>query len=80
MFQIFSESKLLERLRKTAIEIVDYSEPNTPFIGLVGLVGFPFLFLVMEYVYPQHYNSIVLYLVGVLFVLPQVFFRFLPFR
>jgi len=80
MFQIFSESKLLERLRKTAIEIVAYSEPNTPFIGLVGLVGFPFLFLVMEYVYPQHYNSIVLYLVGVLFVLPQVFFRFLPFR
>ena len=71
-------SELLKKIRKTAIDIVDYSEPNTPNIGLVGLIGFPLLYLCFQYVVPQKYNGFIWYLFGILFVLPQVFYRYFP--
>jgi two-component system, CAI-1 autoinducer sensor kinase/phosphatase CqsS len=71
-------SRFSERIRQNAIDIVDYSEPNTQFIGLVGLIGYPFLYIVFQYVFPQHYNNFVLYFIGILFNLPQVFYRFIP--
>jgi two-component system CAI-1 autoinducer sensor kinase/phosphatase CqsS len=73
-------SDFLDRIRKTAIDIVDYSEPNTPFIGLVGLVGYPALFIFLQYFFPQTYNSFILYFIGILFILPQVFYRFMPVK
>jgi two-component system, CAI-1 autoinducer sensor kinase/phosphatase CqsS len=71
-------SRFLARIRKTAVEIVDYSEPNTPFIGLVGLAGYPFLYFILQYQFPQSYNNFIPYFIGILFILPQVFYRFMP--
>jgi two-component system CAI-1 autoinducer sensor kinase/phosphatase CqsS len=71
-------SEVLNKIRKTAIDIVDYSEPNTPNIGLVGLLGFPALYVCLQYVVPQKYNGFIWYLFGILFVLPQVFYGYFP--
>lgn len=71
-------TRLFDRLKKTALEIVEYSEPNTPNIGLVGVFGYPLLYLSLQNVFTQRYNGIIWYLIGFVFVLPQVFFRFFP--
>lgn len=71
-------SRFSERIRQNATDIVDYSEPNTSLIGLVGILGYPFLYVVLQYVFPQSYNNFVLYVIGILFNLPQVFYRFIP--
>jgi two-component system CAI-1 autoinducer sensor kinase/phosphatase CqsS len=70
--------RFIDRIRKTAIEIGNYAEPNSTAIGVVGVLG-PALTYVMVHLFePPKYEGLIIYLIGMLIALPQVFYRFIP--
>ena len=67
-------SKFITRVKTSAQEIVDYSEPMIPNIGYIGIVFIFVLYFYFEYLLPQKYNSIIAYLIEFIFAVPKVLY------
>jgi two-component system, CAI-1 autoinducer sensor kinase/phosphatase CqsS len=70
-------SKFIARVKTSAQEIVDYSEPMIPNIGYIGIVFIFAIYFYFEYLSPQKYNSIIAYLIEFIFAVPKVLYPLL---
>lgn len=71
-------SNVLEIARKQLRKTYNQVEPNFPIIGIFGVLGFPFYYVVWKYFFPQPYENLALRLIGSLVCVPLVFLHRLP--
>lgn len=62
-------SRALRQINETYSQV----EPNFLIIGVFGVIGFPFYYLVWEYLFPQVYENLSLRLLGAALCVPLLF-------
>lgn len=69
---------MVEKIKKEYINIFKYAQNNLFLVGILGFVGFPMYYFIWKYLYPQHYESIVLRVICSILFLPWLFYNKLP--
>ena len=65
---------MVEKIKKEYINIFKYAQNNLFLVGILGFVGFPMYYFIWKYLYPQHYESIVLRVICSVLFLPWLFY------
>lgn len=71
-------SQLRDRLMAPALRNVAYIERRLTVFAILAIVTFPLYYYVWEFVFPQHYESLALRLIGSTLFVPMLFSRHWP--
>lgn len=69
---------MLSEINQRVYNIANYARDNLVFIGLIGIILFPFYYYIFEYTFPQYYENLNLRMIGVALFIPIALHKFLP--
>ncbi len=71
-------ARLIDRIKKSALEISHYAEPNNTVIGIVGILGPAFTYVMVHLFEKPEYEGNIIYAIAMLIPLPLIFYRYIP--